>query len=267
MEGVMNDEIDFGELSKTVEKSLSAGGRDKAKRTTGLLLKLLETCGEASRSRRMALRISRLLVEDEITIVAPCCPDYTHHNGKYTFQGLNGGISLLAGKHISFLKEITETIPRARVILLYADQEAEDEEMLRVTRKSKTEFAALVDNSVSRTLEEVSRFGWKADLMTRFFPAIIQEETAISLWIRNNPDLERRITAESIQREEMYCRISRRLTSEEKIGRTVRTAAQYIALGRHSVANKYLICNHTTTNLSWYLESGAAILHNPVSIY
>ena len=216
----------------------------------------------------MLLRLGKILLAvSEPAIIVPACPDYSHENGKYTFRSLRGGVSLLSEKHIDFLKQITAILPEAKVLFLLADHEADDPELCQVVGKTREEFADLVSESVRATRARIGGFGWKAELMTVLIPNLIAEEERISEWIANNPEFTRRIVSETISRGEMYCKINRSFTQKEKELRTIRTAAQYLALGQFVARNSHLVCNHTTTNLSWYLQTEAALIHNPVSIY
>ena len=45
----------------------------------------------------------------------------------------------------------------------------------------------------------------------------------------------------------------------------VAMAAQYLALSECSIAMCGGIVNHTSTNLAWYREGGATLIHNPVT--
>jgi len=232
------------------------------------LEQILELAGPYSKSRKMLLRLGKILLAvSEPAIIVPACPDYSHENGKYTFRSLRGGVSLLSEKHIDFLKQINAILPEAKVLFLLADHEADDPELCRVVGKTREEFANLVIESVRATRKRTEEFGWKVELMTVVIPNLIAEEARISEWIANNPEFTRRIVSETISRGEMYCKISRSFTQKEKELRTIRTAAQYLALGQFVARSSHLVCNHTTTNLSWYLRTEAALIHNPVSVY
>jgi hypothetical protein len=197
----------------------------------------------------------------------PCCPDYSHDGNRYTFQGLQGGISLLAEKHISFLRDISTLLPGTEITFLYADHEADDAELLRVTGKTKDEFTSLVRSSIVATEQRISSYGWTSCAMTDFMPDLVAEEERCYRWIAENPNFTQRIFSETVSRADMYLKISRTLTSSEMRERTMRTAAQYVAVGRFAAMRGCMISNHTTVNLAWYLQTDAAILHNPVCIY
>jgi len=108
---------------------------------------------------------------------------------------------------------------------------------------------------------------WQVQLMTEAIPNLVEKELLISEQIRNDKKLSQRIITEMHSRAEMYRKIRYSLTTQEMVQRTIRTAAQYVAFGEYADQQGYLICNHTTTNLSWYLQTQAVFLHNPTSIY
>ncbi len=235
------------------------------------LQQLIPKCGPASQTAQMCQRIGKIMSNENYSVLAPCCPDYAHCDSRYIFGGLSGNVSLLAQKHISFLKEIRHLLPGANFVLLYADQESEDEALLQSTKTTREEFRGLVRKSVEQTRTEVAEFGWQVRMMTEEIPDITLEEKEVSDWIRNNLKFKIRINTETIYRAEMYWKIAlsagKRFSAEEMTERTIRTAAQYVAVGRFASSKKSLVSNHTTVNLSWYLQTEAAVLHNPVDVY
>lgn len=227
---------------------------------------LVSLCGEQSRSRQMKFNIGSVLLKGNIKIVAPACPDYSHNNGTYTFRGLNSGISLLSRLHIEFLKKICRFMPEVKITILIADQEAEDSALCRAVNKSREEFLSLINGSVSATQAEIIKLGWKAQAMTNAIPNLLIKEQEEAEIIGNDPGLSSRIRSDTMARAEMYFRIGR-FSAEEMEKRTIRTAAQYRVMAKFARENDLLVCNHSTVNLSWYREIGAAVLHNPVSVY
>ncbi len=233
-----------------------------------VLSSLVEKCGEPSRVSKMVIRIGKALLNPNCSIIAPCCPDYTHNNGRYNFRGLNGGISLLAELHINFLRGIQALIPvDVRIRLLYADHEADDPELRAATGKTKDEFDSLVRSSILETRRFVAPLGWDVLPMTEVIPTLVDDEKEIADWLATDESFGSKLRSETGARADMYSRIKLRWEWEEMLERTILTAAQYVALGRYAVENGQLVCNHTTTNLSWYLQTGAGVLHNPVSVY
>jgi len=239
----------------------------RIERVIDILPRVLAICGGGSQNRRMILKIARALVPERPVIYAPCCPDYGNDGETYTFRGLGCGVSLLAERHIAFLQPISDIVPEAHIVLLLADQEVEDAEILRAVGVDANEFKARMDASLEATKRRVAAYGWEAGFMTEKLPDLCQTEIAFAKTIEADDSKRVRLTSETISRTPMYARINRTMSLEEMFRRTVRTAAQYLAMG-HLVARKNaLVCNHTTTNLSWYGETNAAVLHDPISVY
>lgn len=232
-----------------------------------MLPAIVDCCGEFSRNRRIAQRIGRGLIKDRTTIIIPVCPDYSHENGHYTFRSLSNGVSLITTLHVAFLKKLVAQLPKVDVIFLLADHEADDEYICRAVGKTRDEFGVCVLGSVQATKGLLSPYGWRVELMTSFIPDLVAQEHDIAMWMDSNKEFAPRIERETWSRAEMYRKISGLFTGEEMKRRTIKTAAQYMALGRFAARNYYLVCNHTTTNLSWYTQTEVGILHNPVSIY
>lgn len=233
-----------------------------------ILPEILTLCGEFSQTRKMAVRIGKIFIQTKpVEIIAPACPDYSHCNGKYTFEALNNGVSLLALKHIEFLKKVLHFLPKTKITILMADQEAYDPELCRVTGKNREEFRELVMQSIKATQEVVTEFGWTVKPITEAIPEITTQENEFITMLQSNPKFLYRLQMETISRIDMYRKIRRDFTREEMLSRTIRTAAQYLAFGHHAAKNNALVCNHTTANLSWYLQTEAAVLHNSISIY
>ena len=233
-------------------------------KTVGQVLQLSE---RVDLSKQMMQRIGICLIKDGGHILAPACPDYTHSNGVYTFKGINGGVSLLAQLHIKFLQQVTAIIPDCKVTILIADHEADDDALCQAISKDRVEFAKLIGQSVEKTSLAVKEFGWSAQAMTTVIPDLVAREEYNMKLIRSSPQFEARIRTDTAARMKMYRQINRNFTVPEMIERTIRTAAQYLAMGEVAVEKQIIICNHSTVNLCWYKEAGTAVLHNPVTVY
>ncbi len=235
-----------------------------------ILEKLQSLCphvGEYSKSRSMMTRIGKCLLQPECFIWAPACPDYAHTNGRYNFQSIGGGLSLLAEKHILFLRTVTRLLGIRNVTILIADHEADDEVICKSIGKTREEFLELIRASKIFTLEAVSSLGWSVELMTDVMPLLIKKEEEKQNYIRGQASFEAHLFRETNDRIELYQKISNTLGFDDMKMRTVRTAAQYLALGEFAAEKGAIIANHTTTNLSWYLKTDVAVLHNPVKVY
>jgi hypothetical protein len=177
-----------------------------------------------------------------------------------------GGVSLLTSLHLQFLESLTRILPEARVRVLVADQEADDDALCKACGKSREQFRALVESSIRQTQLAVEGRGWRAEPFTGYLPDLAEAEQAVSARLLGDNELSYRLTRETIDRAGMYSRIGQ-FSSREMLARTVRTAAQYIVLGQQVRKEAGIIINHTTTNLAWYAEADVAVVHNPVCVY
>jgi hypothetical protein len=240
--------------------------QDAANAVADKVLGLTDLCGEQSHSSQMKFRIGAALIRGSTHIIAPACPDYTHEKGKYTFRGVGGGVSLLAGLQIRFLERVASVFSEFRATFLIADHEADDKALCKAVGKSQEEFLGKIRESARITREVVRGRGWDVRLMTDVIPDLVaKEEIAIEL-IRADEKLRARIVTDTIARSKMYRRIGD-FTIDEQIERTIRTAAQYRVVAEFATQENLLVCNHSTVNLSWYREAGTAVLHNSVSVY
>ena len=265
-----NIRFDFARLEKAIgQESRNLGITNQIGDAMEKTTKVLSLCGEFSQGRKIAYRIGKniLLSNSHPKIVVAVCPDYSHKNGKYTFCSLGSGVSLLTEKHLTFLKQVREVFPELKVLFLIADHEADDQELCKVVGKTRDEFAYCLSLSIDETKKRVLQFGWEVDRMTSVIKNLVDEEKRNISSISANPKFQSRIRSDTLARSDMYRKIRRSFTSDEMIQRTIKTAAQYITLGQFASCNNYLACNHTTTNLSWYLQTDVAVLHNPISVY
>ncbi len=234
----------------------------------GLVEKLIEQSGTQSGNRQTLYRLAKvLLLNATPRIIAPVCPDYSHADGRYTFRGISNGVPLLAKKHTVFLDVVCEVLPSCEVLMLVADHEADDEALCRAVNTSQGHFRDMVAGSVLALRKELASRHWSVECMTSVIPNLVEEELTISARIGSNASLASRLASETFARSDMYLRISRNFSREEMLARTIKTAAQYVVMGEFAAKHGNIVCNHTTTNLSWYRETDAALLHNPISVY
>jgi hypothetical protein len=223
--------------------------------------------GEYSLGRTTVTKIcAHILKNKQINCIVPVCPDYSEDNELYTLNNLSGGISMLARKHIDFLKKIQECVP-VKAHILYADYEAEDDYLRSKVGVTKEEFFAHISSSKETCISLVKNFGWTASLMTELIPDIAQQESVYIELIRNEEKYKGKIEYDTFNKSELFNRINPNFTWEDKIFRTLKYSAQYYVMGLFCSNNDYLVCNHSTANLSWYLKTGTGLLHNPISIY
>lgn len=218
-------------------------------------------------SRTMKYRIGAALLHNGGQIIAPACPDYTHRDGRYTFEDLFGGISLLTRLHVEFLRQVAGVIPNCKITILIADHEADDPILCQAVHKTRDEFATLVASSVQETRAFVAEYGWEVSAMTGKIPDLVDQESAHMAFLRTSAEFRRRLDIDTAARMKMYRKINSQFSFVDMLERTIRTAAQYLAMGNFATANNLIVCNHSTVNLCWYKETGTAVLHNPVSVY
>ncbi len=246
---------------KRIGKSLLQETKKGSEEINDVLRKLeflTSECGEITGNRKMLNRIGKvLLTENPIIVLTPCC------------QTLNSGSKLLVERHIVFLQKVFKIIPSISPLFLVADHESEDVELCSAVGKTQEEFCLMTKKSMADINSLIEFFGWKAALMSETIPNLIQRENEIAQWIANENQFKVRLITETAARGNLYHNIYRAkpMTVKEQMQRTIKTAAQYVVMGEFADQNNFLICNHTTSNLAWYLQTEAAILHNPISSY
>jgi len=227
---------------------------------------ILPTLGPQSHSRVMVNRIGTILLQETVTIVAPSCPDYSHMNGKYDFNGVGTGLPLLSQLHISFLDSLVTKLPNANYEIVVADQEAEDTALCARTGLTQTQFSKKIHKSIEVTSDYLTTRGWRVSAMTERFPDLCRLEQEVAEEITNNRNLYNRIRSDTMARSNMYHSIGVHNFEDMQL-RTIRTASQYGAMAQIAAQKQILICNHETVNLVWYNRYNAAVLHNPISVY
>lgn len=232
-----------------------------------VLRELVLHTGEYTFNRPTLSTMGLQILKGNPSVVVPVCPDYSHENGLYTMKSVFNDVSLIAQKHIDFMGLVCRIIPNLRVQFLVADQESQDELLCRKMKLTQSEFLELIVQSRDAIQRQIEPFGWSSHLMTDVFHGLVVEEQKRIDAIWADDSSRRQIEYDTSKREELYAKIDPNLSLEQKLMRTVRTAAQYYCLGEFCLSKDYFVCNHTTTNLAWYLKSGVAVLHNPVSIY
>lgn len=254
---------------RRIEKALRQCARQKGAETEiseviFRLSQLTEITGDFSKNRRMLVRLGKVFLRKNPIIWAPCCPDYGHENGCYTFQGMSGGVPLSVKMQIDFLRKVVEIFPNAKPLFLIADFDSENVNILRAVKKTKGEFELCAESSLRATREEFKRMGlgWEAHLMTEKLKKFREAEQEVSVLLWKNEKSKTRLLGESIKR---VSRID--LSSEDKLSGAIRDAAQFIALGKLAVEENAVVCNTTAGGMSWYSKTEVAVLHNPTSPY
>jgi hypothetical protein len=227
------------------------------------LIRLAAVCGEYTSKRSILVRIGTLLIKKRSLILIPVCPDYTHENGLYTMENLHDGVSLVALKHFEFVAELKNIVPDLEMLVLLADHEADDQLLCSAMKLTREEFLG----RILMSKEKITGLGYECMLMTDCIPDLMSDERKMIDQISVHPSHQRQIDYDTSKRAELYDKIDTSMSWETRRMRTIKTAAQYSVLGSFCNEHEWMVCNHTTTNLSWYDKYEAAIIHNPVKIY
>lgn len=226
------------------------------------LARVVEHSERESYSRSRLLQLGKHVMRHGLHVIAPACPDYTHHEGTYTFHGVRGGTSLLALLQIEFLQRLGIS----DVTLVYADVERFDVAIRDKLRIDERAFLELIRQSRTDSESRVPS-SWKVVLMSDLMPTLYENSEARMVRILDDATVRQRLVSETHQRASMYQKLVPRATFDEMLVRTARTAAQYCELGEFATRNGYVVSNHVTTNLTWYDEVNTVVLRNPVRIY
>ena len=226
------------------------------------LEKIVENGDPESYSRSRLVEIGKFVMRHGVRVIAPACPDYTHHRGTYTFHGVRGGTSLLAQLQIEFLQQLGIE----DVTIIYADVERFDAAIRDRFQIGEDAFLELIRQSRADTAIRIPS-SWNVMLMSDLLPTMRENADARMVCMLDDPAVHQRLVNETHTRVEMYRHIVPRATFDDMLVRTARTAAQYCELGDFATKNGYVISNHVTTNLAWYDSVNAVVLRNPVRIY
>lgn len=244
-----------------IGKSLLQETKKSREDINGILEKiefLASECGEITSNRRMLNRIGKILIiQNSITVLVPCC------------QTLKSGSKILVERHLTFLQKVSKIIPSIIPLFLVADHESEDASLCSAIGKTQEEFRLMALQSLRDIALIIKPFNWKVALMSETIQNLIQCENETAQWIAGEKQFKARLITEMVARENLYNNIyqAKQMTIEGKMKRTIKTAAQYVVMGNFADKNNFLICNHTTSNLTWYLQTKAAILHNQIIPY
>ncbi|MEK7549685.1 MAG: hypothetical protein AAB519_01735 [Patescibacteria group bacterium] len=256
------ENLDWKRIGKALFQEARRIGKEKqAEELLESLQKLVLFSGQATRSRKVLFQIGRALLKDDPVLLVPICQDYRFGSGL-----LGSEVPALAQLHAQFLEKVTELFPCIAVRFLIADQESESKDLCQDLRKTPEDLSFLMQQSAERTGQYVASKGWQTLMMTDVVDNLLEKEEETFRWIVENPAFHARIVSDVLSRGPLYDRVRTNMPFEEKKKRTAYTAAQYVVLGRYASEHGFLVCGHTTTNLSWYLQCEVGILHNPVSL-
>lgn len=227
---------------------------------------LVQICGSFSHSRRSAYRIGITLLQDQPQARVLCCPDYSNHNGRFTYQGLGDGVPMLVKRHGCFMSQVCAIVPNLQVIFLVADHEANVAPLRRIMGVTKKEFQTRVQHSIAIARSFVAQRGWDVRGFTDEIPDFHKREARLVESLKRDKHLHQRFVSEMMARVGFYQKVGYRDPAQWQ-ERTFHNAAQYLLVGRHLTDNNLLACNHHTASLSWFMRTGTAFLDNPIQIY
>lgn len=220
--------------------------------------------------------------EQPLAIYVGSCPDYSHEGGLYTHQALGDGVPLLTKYHIDAAKPLLKTLDSLetpyRYTTMVADVEGTDPYFCqRFAQGDEQGFLGRCADSVAATSAELKRIKdehqFVGELNSSSFFQEFGREQFIALQSayqevlkgKHSQDgsFQSRVTGDIIGRMDlyttMYSDIIRKfgvLTGENiqfLETRTLRTMAQYLALGRLiSAIPNAVIINHPTRNLGLF---------------
>lgn len=233
--------------------------------------------------------------ENPLRFYVGSCPDYEHNGQYYTHGGIGGSVPLLTHKHLTAAQNLFSQLEDAKVpyeyILMVADVEAMDQVFCdKFTGGDQGRFLALCNRSVLATAEFIrdnfSHLQYGQVRSSSFFSEFGQDnfmdyerryKDLLHNNYQSNGSMRSRIYRDTYARIEMYRAMYDRVlpymsTFEREdflIGRTERTMAQYLALGRlvGQRQNASIIC-HPTLNISMINDRNKLLLaeDNPLGV-
>lgn len=221
--------------------------------------------------------LQKAMSQEQISLYIGSCPDYSHSNGKYDHQYLGEEIPLLSSLHLQISINTLKTLDFFGVdyemVLMLADVEATDEyfvkkfangseqEFLRRCNVSKTKTALLIENiklnygilGTVRSSSFFQEFGRQnyINTMNSYLDSLYH-------YFENDSHFQSRVLTDTLYRDKLYEKMypdyyqgSNYLAKTDFLNsRTLRTMAQYLALGKlisEKTANNAVII-HPTVN-------------------
>ena len=225
---------------------------------------LLKIAGDGSRSRQAMYRLGCALLAPKPHIFVPVCPDYSNKDGKYTYEGMGDGIPLLFNKHRPFVSQVLKIVPEAQVTILIADHEGGLPDFRVAHHVTLEEFRTRVERTRAK-VKQASPKTWEVHMFTEVFPGFLTKAWDEAHVLLIDAKMRERLELDTLRRAPLYDKIG--YPREGRLERTAHVAGQYVCLGHEVRSRGALVCNHTTTSLSWYGPTQVAVLHNPVVIY
>lgn len=216
------------------------------------------------------------------------CPDYSHDGQYYTHQGISGDVPLLTIKHLAAAKYLFERLESQKILYEYvvmvADVEAMDQVFCdKFTQGDQSKFLDLCRSSIVSTTDFIGRnftelkygkvrsssffkeFGYDSFMETeQMYHDVLHRnyETGGSLRSRIYRDTYARMNMYRTMYDTVLPAMSASEREEFLIGRTERTMAQYLALGRliTQKGNLASIICHPTLNIGMFNDRNKVLL-------
>ncbi len=239
--------LDWKRIDSAVRQEARALGLTaNAEEVCQQLRGLAEVCGPFTSNRKMLVKVGRVLLGESREIIVPICAS-------------NAGD--LVKSHVVFLNEILTILPIDKINLLVGGKGSETEaELLADVKKTETMLKKLLV-AMEASGEIGTNQNWEVKSIADIDLTMGEKELKKFREISNNLGLEAHINHTTIARSVLH----HYNNIKDTRGATIRGAAQYVALGECADSHKMLVCNHQTIFLSWYLQTEAAVLHNPTA--
>ncbi|MBI2575500.1 hypothetical protein HYV82_06470 [Candidatus Woesearchaeota archaeon] len=210
---------------------------------------------------------ANLAAKRPVQIMAPSCPDYKHDGSVYTFGGLGDDVSLLGTYQIEFAERFLPILDMHGIpydlSVLTADIEIEDDFTLTVNNVRHEEALRRVRATISATGEYLEalitpqngskvRSAGFTDEFGDFSARQEQYEAHIKNAMENDAKFRKFVNEVHEGRSGLYERLYHRSSLSELLPRTIRTMAQYAALGDIARSRNAIITSHRTLNVPAY---------------
>ena len=207
---------------------------------------------------------------NKLSIFAPSCPDYKHDGSTYTFGELGSGVSLLGTCQIEFAEKFLPILDIHGIpydyTVLTADIEAEDDTMLVKNMVTKAEAIERIKETIKETAEYINGLLMPQNGSTIRSTGFLEEfeefldlqrkhETLILQLQSTSAPFRKSLERVHEGRLNLYARLFPEATQTELLSlmpRTIRTMAQYAALGNLAREQNAIITSHRTLNIPAY---------------
>ncbi len=276
---IKNRGLNLKNLAQEDRDMLQNEVSEKIKDVVNILKGIYEISGHFTRSETMLRKIGERIImammeNTAISIFCPTCPDYAHDGTKYTFGKLGSDIPLLAQKHLEYIQKFKGILDNSNlqidinIIFLVADQERFDVGIRKNVNETEEGFFEKVSGTVKSMKNLfVEKEYFHCCRMTEFFPNLLKLEEIYIEKIKNDKKFMERIYNDVKIRMNMYKQIYLDISESEAIERTIKVAAQYLAISNLVNKSDGILTNHSTTNLSFVAGSETLLLHNNQNIY